>query len=229
VEIDNAATELTLTGGLSGSAEFNKLGPGTLTLATANSFSGYAVVQAGTLKLSAAGALGQATRIDLYGTLLLAGSGNRIGDTTELVTFGGGVLSMAGLSNQSEAIGFLSVSGAFSESIDFGAGSGDSLLFGGIYNNLNTLNILNWSGTPGVLGTASSDRLIFTGVPSDFTSLFSQGEVSFNGMTGYVALPIDATHYEVVAVPEPSASGLALAGTLLALLRWRPRRATRRA
>jgi autotransporter-associated beta strand protein len=228
VQVDNAATELTLTGGISGSAttEFHKRGPGTLTLATADSFNGVTYIDEGTLKVSATGALSGEIEVGFAhtGILQLAGTGDRIGDTSTIVLRDGSTVSMAGLSNQSETMGFLAVLGFTSSIIDFGSGSGDSLLFTGVSNNLNKLSLRNWSGTPGVLGTVATDRLIFAGTSSDFTSLFTQSEVSFNGSNGYLALQYDATHYELVAVPEPSAAALLGAATLLDLLRGRPRR-----
>jgi hypothetical protein len=73
-------------------------------------------------------------------------------------------------------------------------------------------------------GDAADDRLIFAGLDSSaFTSLYAQSDVLFNGVAGYTTFQIDAGHYEIVAIPEPSAlAGLALG--LVGLAGFRRRR-----
>ncbi|MEQ1858631.1 MAG: autotransporter-associated beta strand repeat-containing protein [Chthoniobacteraceae bacterium] len=212
-DILSAATELTLTGQISGAGTLMKSGLGTLTLGSAKSFTGPALVAEGTLKLTAANAIVSTAGITVESgaVLLLAGTPalNRIADTDALA-LSGGTLSTEGLSNATETLGNFSLTLAHS-TIDFGSGSGNSLFFAGVGTHTAgiKLAILNWSGTPNQLGSASSDRLIFSGAnPSAFTTAYNFADVSFNGVTGYLALQADVSHYEIVAIPEPSAGGL---------------------
>ncbi len=227
-QIDLAATELTLTGAITGSGTFEKAGLGTLTLGSSKAFTGSALVSEGTLKLSIASAISGSSGITVEtgGVLLLAGTAalNRITDTIPL-TLSGGTLSMEGLTSGTETLGNFSLTLANS-TIDFGNGSGDSLFFTGVGAHTTgiKLAILNWSGTPNQLGGASSDRLLFTGAnPNAFTTAYHFADVSFNGVTGYLALQADATHYEIVAIPEPT-TGVLLGAMLLGAMTRRYRR-----
>ncbi|MBP7949669.1 MAG: autotransporter-associated beta strand repeat-containing protein [Verrucomicrobiales bacterium] len=208
VDVTNAATELTLSASISGVANLGaslaKSGPGKLILPVANSYLGTTFVYDGTLVVAAAGAISGTAVSFQGGTLQLAGAPgiNRITDTCDL-NFQGGTLSMAGLSNASESVDLLRLSAH--SGIDFGTGTGNSLLFSGISTHTagTKLAITNWTGTPGVLGTASTDRLIFTGSASAFTAAYTQSDVSFNGVAGYMAIQ-DGGQYEIVAMPASS-------------------------
>jgi autotransporter-associated beta strand protein len=214
-QVDQAATNLSLNGA----------GAGTLTLAAANGYGGATQIAAGTLVVSVAGAISSSSGIttDSGGTLALAGAGalDRIGNAVPL-TLNGGTLSTAGLSNATERFGNFSVTAH--SAIDFGAGSGNSLIFAGVgTHTLGTkLSITNWSGTPYQLGTASNDRLLFDGSATAF--LYTQSDVSFNGITGYISYQYDGSHFEIIGIPEPSTAGLLGAVALCSLIGLRPRR-----
>jgi hypothetical protein len=103
------------------------------------------------------------------------------------------------------------------------------LLFAGVgaHDGGATISILNWSGTALQAGGVSDDRLLFVGTdPSAFTSLYSQTDVSFNGVGGYAAIQVDDNHFEIVAVPEPTPVLLELAAGILGLVGFRRRRTT---
>lgn len=88
------------------------------------------------------------------------------------------------------------------------------------------LSIVNWDGTTnGQLGDATDDQLIFTGSISDFTSKFSQFDVSFNSRYGYAVLDRGDGTFEVV--PEPSTWLLGATALSLAGLCRRRRRSSR--
>ena len=53
---------------------------------------------------------------------------------------------------------------------------------------------------------------------------FAQSDISFNGITGYQAIDLIGSGFEVVAVPEPSSIGLFCAAGLLGMASFRARR-----
>jgi hypothetical protein len=65
---------------------------------------------------------------------------------------------------------------------------------------------------------------VFTGLFTDFTSSFSQSQISFNGTSGYAAIDFGGTSYEIVPVPEPATTALIGSITLCALVGYRERR-----
>jgi PEP-CTERM motif-containing protein len=58
----------------------------------------------------------------------------------------------------------------------------------------------------------SGDRLLFSGLATDFTTALGQTDVSFNGVTGYFVDQFSG-FYEVTGVPVPE-PGTWLVGTL---------------
>ena len=94
-----AADSLTVTGVLDGTGSLAKSGAGLLTLSGANTFGGGATVDAGTLALGHASALGTAAATVNGGTLDLGGF-----TVTNAVTLTGGVLSNGTLSNSTLAV-----------------------------------------------------------------------------------------------------------------------------
>ena len=86
------------------------------------------------------------------------------------------------------------------------------------------LAITNWTGTANTVGTATSDRLLFAGLSSTFTSVYDQSEVTFNGAPGYATKQYDESHFEIVAIPEPGAINHLAAASLLSLAVSRARR-----
>jgi hypothetical protein len=63
------------------------------------------------------------------------------------------------------------------------------------------LQITNWNGT--AITGGGTERLLFAGTTTDFTSLFAQSDVTFNGLAGYDAVQFGG-YYEITAVPEPA-------------------------
>ena len=222
-----ASGTTTFAGTLSGTGgSVVKDGASTQVLSGSNTFTGGTTISGGTLSAAAAGALGATSGVAVNsgGTLLLGGAGaiDRVNDAAGL-TLNGGALSTAGISSSSETMGSLTLSA--NSTIDFGTGAGDQLTFAGVgaHTAGTTLSILNWSGTAKTVGGSGNDRLIFNGTSSAFTSVFAPADVSFSGFgPGYSAIQFDGSHYEIVAVPEPTTvfGGLILMG----LAGWRERR-----
>lgn len=209
-----------------------KTGNGTLRLTAANTYTGPTTVRGGTLEVS--GSLNGSTTAPVKvenGTMLLS-AGNVISSPTSDLTLGNSANLTPGtlklndsLSSISETLGDLNV--AFSSTIDFGALNGNSLIFAGVgaHTPGAAISIVNWSGTALQAGGASDDRLLFVGTdPSAFTSLYSQTDVSFNGVGGYSAIQVDANHFEIVAIPEPTPMALELSFGIVGLLGFRRRR-----
>ncbi len=195
---------ITIAAPLSGlGGTLTKSGAGTLTLsgAIANSFSGDATVNAGTLSLNKTAnvnAIAGNLRI-LGGTVSLSAS-EQIANGSALTLLGGT------FSNQSfnETLGAFSLN--TSSTIALGAGgAAATLTFASAVRTGGTLTITGWSGTAGQSGT--DDRIFVTAAP-DSTFL---NNVTFSG---YSAGATILGTGELTPVPEPKeyalAAGLAL-------------------
>ena len=130
------------------------------------------------------------------------------------MTLAGGTFVLGGKSEGAAGttgIGLLTLTAT--STIDFSVGTTSSIVqFAGLgaHTAGTLLQITNWDGTPGTGGGA--ERLLFTGTTTDFTSLFGQNDVTFNGLAGYDAVQFGG-YYEIAAVPEPTtwiAAALAL-------------------
>lgn len=213
----NRSDAYTFGGTISGSGQVRQIGTGTTTLTANNTYTGTTTINAGTLKAEAASgsALGGTSDITINtGGTLLSGTANQINNTAD-INLAGGTLNLGGFAEGSagtNGVGTLTLS--LNSIIDFGAGSAGLIQFAGIAHTGGNLSILNWTGTPYVGNTG--DRLLFSGLESSFTSLFSQSEVSFNGISGFATVQYDG-FYELVAVPEPATvlCGLFLFGFLI--------------
>ncbi len=209
-----------------------KIGTGTETLSGANIYTGSTVVSGGTLKIS--GSISGTTAVTVTnGTLELAAT-NAV-NAGAPITLGdnlgnaGGVLKITdGLTATVETLGTLTLS--YSSVLDFGSGSGDSLIFAGIGAHSPggpRLTIANWDGTLLTQGTDGvNDRLIVVGdatALTNFNNSFAQGDLSFNGIGGYATFQIDATHFEIVGIPEPSSIALLGSMTLFGMAGLRMR------
>lgn len=222
---------------LSGDGSLEKKGAGTMVLAgqQGNIYTGMTIVSEGTLLLN--GTAGKnmissdknsgdsldLTDVQVKGGTLQWGASNQIIDSAK-VALAGGVMDLNGKSEGSTAaagLGFLNVFA--SSTLDFGEGDNANVVrFASI--NLHTagtvLSILNWNGVKWLGG--GSEQLLFGGLASEFTSLFGQNDVSFDGVSGYSTVQYSG-YYEVVAVPEPATMAL-LGVTVLAGLRMVMRR-----
>ena len=70
------------------------------------------------------------------------------------------------------------------------------------------------------------DRLLFSGLATDFTTAFGQTDVSFNGVTGYVVDQF-LGFYEVTAVPVPEPSTWIAAALALGAIGFSQRKRVR--
>lgn len=218
-KIDVGADPLTVSGNLTGSGSFSKIGNGTLELTgSGNTHSGATTVEAGTLKLnrSSGGAAlaGSSIAVNSGGTLLL-GAANQIGNDTA-VTMAGGTLAMGGFS---DTVGTLKVDSASTFNFGNAGASTSSFTFsgidlstyaGGAAQPILTLSGVNYGSTI-VFNTAYAN----TGSFNTFVSKISFSDTSLNagisfGSTG------STTTLTVAAIPEPKV--YIAAGVLLALI-----------
>jgi len=108
--------------------------------------------------------------------------------------------------------------------IDFGTSDNVLLMVNSSPVQLNdgsTVTLANWSGS---FSGGGDDQWVFMGEPGDFSGVFTQSEVIFDGFGAGYNL-IDGTGiYEVVPVPEPSTYALLIAcGALVIAIRRRQR------
>jgi autotransporter-associated beta strand protein len=212
--------DIAISSVISGGGGFTKTGADTVTLTGANTYNGATTVNNGTLTLdnnnsTTSGRLTNTSGITVNsgGTLLLAqssgGSANtdRINDSATM-TLGGGEFNTGGLSERggtlaapTAGIGALTLTAT--STINFGSGDTSIIEFSGVGTHTagTILQITNWDGIAGTGG--GTERLLFAGTASSFTSLYNQSDVSFNGVTGYFTDQFSG-FYEVTAVPEPS-------------------------
>jgi autotransporter-associated beta strand protein len=219
-------------GVISGAGGVIKNGTSTQVLSGNNTYTGPTIISSGTLEVS--GSIngsnnpgGNAIQVDQTGTLLLSG-GSEILNNGARLDLNGGTLALSG-SSIAETVGALDLS--VTSTLDFGAGSGNQLVFdGGLFSHTagTALNIIGWSGAAETLGSPGTDRLIFTGdtiAYNAFINSFGQNEITFNGVSGYHAIQFgNDTEFEIVAVPEPFSTALFTTIGLVVLAGYRGRR-----
>jgi fibronectin-binding autotransporter adhesin len=211
---------------IAGTGGILQMGTGSTFLTGTNAYTGTTEVSAGTLNIG--GSISGTSSVNLTGGTLALGGSDFLRNAAT-VNLSGGTFATNGFSEGNQVtngLGALSV--AANSTIDFGSGTGSQLWFAGIGAHVTSakLSILNWSGTEFGEGGALDDRLMFAGSDTSvFTSVYSQADVSFNGVAGYAAMQVDAGHYEIVAVPEPGT--IALLGVFALFAGTRRRRASR--
>jgi type VI secretion system secreted protein VgrG len=219
----NNAAGLRINSSISGTIGLTKTGPGTLTLAATNTYTGVTIVNGGTLKADAAGALGATSSIVVNsgGTILLSQSGSattdRINDSST-ITLNGGTLNTGGLSEHNlsgsavtPGIGSLTL--LSSSTIDMGNGASVlSFANSSAQAWTGSLTVLNWSGTP--FASGGTDQLFFGTDSSGLTdtqlaqiAFYSDSGDTFLGSAGYAG-----ENGEISPIPEPATW---LAGTLV--------------
>ena len=197
----------TLSGTISGIGNMTKNAASTLTLSGNNSYSGTATINAGTLKVASAGALGQAETIVVNtGGSLLIGVDNSIGDSTD-ITLNGGTIKFEG--DRNESVGALTLS---ADSIIDMSGGDIHLEFAILYAAMESYNlkIYNYS--------LYNDHLYFNGSTYVNESLPRIQFYSDAGTTliGDSFIRDFGVTNEVCPVPEPGVyvTGLLLMGLM---------------
>jgi autotransporter-associated beta strand protein len=188
-----------------------------------NGYTGTTTVSGGTLEVQGSLSGTTGVTVNTGGTLLMNSTSSNIVNTTATVAMAGGTLAFGNAANQTQNLGAMTLTA--NSILDFGAGGGnDKFHFAGFVNTAGTLAITNWLGNDAGGTDGAHDRLVFTGLFTDFTSSFSQSQISFNGTSGYAAIDFGGTSYEIVPVPEPATTALIGSITLCALVGYRERR-----
>ena len=222
----DASQTYTVTSAIGGTGTLNKTGAGTMTLTGANTYTGATVISNGTLIAGnlTGSALGTTSGITVNasGTLQL-GASNQINDTAAMTLAGGTFAKGNFAEGTASAVGMGALTLSASSHIDFGSGTVGILTFASLNPSTFTLNVDNWTGTPQVVGTVSTDRLIFDSDQSSNLASFS-----FTGFgTGGFEIALGGGFFEVTPIPEAKTYGIGLAAltTLVChqVRRWRKR------
>jgi autotransporter-associated beta strand protein len=209
IGVSNAATDLTLSGAITGTGNLVKSGDGTLTLTGANTYGGATTVNAGTLELARTGGtatLPSTTSVTVASSAtLLISQSNQVNNNASVTLSGGTITRGSGVS---EVFGNLVVTG--SGFLDYGSGDIGTLSFG-TYTPSALLTVNNF--LPGNTLTFASDLSDDIGN----SSLFSLGAQGFTSSWNS-----GTSTFTITAIPEPS-TYLAAAG-LLSLMLWPSRK-----
>jgi autotransporter-associated beta strand protein len=194
-------------GGTQGNIALQKNGAGTLILTGQNTFSGTTTINGGTLTAAAnsGGALEYTNSITVNsgGTLML-GANDQINNAATIF-LGGGTLARGDFSEgaaNSVGVSTLALTASGSH-IDFGTGTPGVLTFDIFLPGTDSLTIDNWTGTAGIEGSGTTDRLIFA---SDQTANLSSFIFTGYG-AGAMEVDLGNGYFEITpfsAVPEPS-------------------------
>ena len=139
---DNTST--TFSGDISGTGGFTKAGSGTLTLNSSNSYTGATTINAGTISISAVGALGSTSGVSM-------GTGTELTYTGAAATFSRNITVTAGSATvQNSGSGLLTLSGAISK-------NGTTLVLNGGAQGIDVTGVISGSA-------ASSDLDVYGNV-----------------------------------------------------------------
>jgi len=191
---------VTFSGVISGTGSgITKVGPGTVILSGANTYTGGTTLSAGTLRLGA----------------------DNVIPNTGTFAFSGGNLDA---NDKSEVMGGLSLTA--NSAITLGTVTArQDLTFASAARTGGQLTVDNWVGTPNVGASATADRIIFNS-NANTGGFLSNVFWNDQNITGATFISIGGGQFELVPVPEP---GTILAGCLLVgIFGWSERKRLRR-
>lgn len=174
IDVTSAGTVLSITGGVTGSGSFTKLGAGTLVLAAGNTFGGAGQsvnITAGTLRVSNNSTLGNtANEVALTNNAVLQTSAAIASARTVNVNTGGGTIDTNGfdssLSGQVTGVGAMTKTGAGVLTLSNGSNnySGGTVINGGTLSVATNSHLGNTSG--GITFANSANLLTTAGITS---------------------------------------------------------------
>jgi fibronectin-binding autotransporter adhesin len=221
IGVSNAASDLTLSGAITGTGNLVKSGAGTLTLTGANTYNGATTVSAGTLELARTGGtatLPSTTSISVaQDAVLLISQSDQVNNNAAITLSGGTITRGSGVS---ETFGALNLTDA--SALDFGSGTSGNLTFGAYEGNAAPSALLTvnnfFGGNTLVFASNLSAYISESYNGTAFTSEF----FNINSTSGGFTSNWNGSTFTITAIPEPS-TYLAAAG-LLSLMLWPSRK-----
>jgi autotransporter-associated beta strand protein len=168
---EDAPFGITLSGVVSGSGSLIKTGGGSLNLTSANTFTGSAVINAGTLNVNGTLAAPGAVSVNAGGTLAGTGTINKA-----VTLNSGGTISPAGLATGTLTAASLTWNGGGAMAMDLGAASDRLTLTGALTKGSGGTYRLIFNGTPAI-GTVHT-------VASFGSTTFTAADFSYSGLSG---------------------------------------------